>query len=167
MIASMTTGHQYLCIAVVGRKAFVFGGNDLDCAEMYDMDTDCWILLSRVSQKRNGSDAVAVGKLMLVMGGCDGESGDTVEVLDTVSFTWTCLPSRMTLKRTDYAGVLVGDQIVVMGMASILTRPCVWMWVYLSPSHANPYGLFSFFEDLFRLVLLDERKQHFMVCWRR
>ena len=140
--APMPTARHHLSSSVVDGKLFALGGRilgngvpseDLDEAlsnfgnnEMYDPQTDSWIIHQPMLTKRSGFTAASAGGDIYVFGGEGiGESYDSVEKYDPENNVWRYeLPmptERMGLKAVSFADKIhvLGGQIINSGSGLI------------------------------------------------
>ena len=109
--------------AVVNDKIYVVGGflqvKHLSSCEVLDPNntkTKKWSKVKQdMKQGRSGCAAVGIGDKLYVIGGKDhGNRLASMEVYDTITQTWSTLPS-MSRKRSECAAVACKDQIYVFG----------------------------------------------------
>jgi len=110
-------------MAVVGTRAYIFGGHGKmtfhphKSAEFFDMETRKWTTLPDMPRAFYGYGAVAVEKLIVIVGSRvagRAECSDVVMVFDTESQTWSDLQRLPTLRARCAVG-FVGDQVFVFG----------------------------------------------------
>jgi len=108
-IPEMAYSRHFGSMAVVGKKAFIFGGFFQKSAEVFDLETRQWTTLSPISINCWGCAAVAIGNFTVVVGG----DSDVVELFDIGSQTWSML-QNLSLQRIFRAAGLVGNQLIVV-----------------------------------------------------
>merc|ERR1712038_1059588 len=104
----------------VGRKIYVFGGNDgrtrLSSAEFYDTTSQQWTKLPDMKQQRSYCAATLVGNSIVIVGGHNGSTDlSSCEVFDTFTDTWSSPIPDMKEKRDGCQAVSIGTKIYVMG----------------------------------------------------
>jgi len=109
-LPDMNFPHYHGAMAVVGKKAYVFGGREQKSVEVFDLETHTWTTLPPMSIEREGCAAVAVGNFIVVVGG----GSDIVEIFDVETHTWSRLQNLPEAREYCAAG-LVGNRILVVG----------------------------------------------------
>mmetsp|Transcript_25727 Transcript_25727/g.59752 ORF Transcript_25727/g.59752 Transcript_25727/m.59752 type:complete len:235 (+) Transcript_25727:215-919(+) len=108
-VPDMGTARCDFAMAVVGLKAYVFGGMGTNTAEVFDLETNRWAAMPPVpTDQRKCSTAVAIGNCILVFG--DG----LVDCFDISTGTWCCL-SALRTKRRFCAALIVGGHVMAVG----------------------------------------------------
>lgn len=97
--ARMNTARSWFAAAVVGDKVFVAGGQGntkfLDSAEVYDLQTDSWKMLSSMAVVRSSCHGVALDGQFWVIAGEYQKSyqKSSAEVYDAVTDSWRFVPN--------------------------------------------------------------------------
>lgn len=129
--APMPTARQHLASAVIDGKLFAMGGRilgngvpseDMDALltnfnrnEMYDPETDTWIVKQPMLDKRSGFGATSAnGQIYLFGGQGVGKEFDSVEKYNLATNKWTFEPS-MPSERMGLEAVTVDNKIYTIG----------------------------------------------------
>jgi N-acetylneuraminic acid mutarotase len=129
--APMPTARHHLASAVIDGKLFVMGGRilgdgvpseDMDALltnfnrnEMYDPETDMWIVKQPMLDKISGFAATSANRQIYVFGGQGvGKTLDSVEKYNPATNKWTFEPS-MPSERMGLEAVTVDNKIYTIG----------------------------------------------------
>jgi N-acetylneuraminic acid mutarotase len=114
----MGNGRYQFDACVISGEIYVTGGFDnapLSCVEKYTPSSDTWSAVAPLPAARHIHAAVAVGSVMYVLGGRDGE--DTVASVfkvDTTQGTWSQVAPMPTVRHA-LAACTIGSDIYVFG----------------------------------------------------
>ena len=114
----MTMTRSDGCAVGFQGKVYAIGGFDGEqihsSIEIYNPMTNEWTFGPSMITARSGVKAIVYHGKIYVIGGYDGGRRlKSVEVFD--GRTWTELPGKMNLRRSNFAVTVVDDQIMVMG----------------------------------------------------
>jgi kelch-like protein 18 len=125
-IAPMSVARRRMGVAVVGTSVYLIGGLDgkerVHTVEVFDARTRTWangsggggVAVAPMPTTRWDCGIAVIGPLVYVIGGLNGITYNTMEVLDTAKGTWQTLPPMPTA-RCCTAVATIGRKIWVMG----------------------------------------------------
>ena len=100
-----------------GDSIYSIGGYDgeyLNSAERYDIQSDKWISIAPIKQKRVNHAAVSIGESIFVLGGGDGSTLKSVEMYDVRSNQWMEI-TPLNTARMNLTAAICGNSIFAIG----------------------------------------------------
>jgi hypothetical protein len=119
-VGALRTGVRYAATAVVGRSAYVFGGEvdhqELDQVQRVDLDTGRTVVVGRLPRPLGHASAVAVGGRVLLLGGriTPDRQTDAIWWYDPANGRFT-RAGRLPAALSDSSAVTVGQQVWLLG----------------------------------------------------
>ncbi|XP_055330580.1 kelch-like protein 12 isoform X2 [Paramacrobiotus metropolitanus] len=91
---------------VIGGHHGDFGEHEFGCVEAYDVGADRWFSKNSMNKERFNGRSVCVKDYIYALGGCIGSDyGDSVEVYDHVTDSWTVLKAQLPSGRNSFGCV--------------------------------------------------------------